>query len=269
MAGELQKKESEIRAWNAELQARVDARTAELKEAQEQLLQSRKLGAIATLSAGIAHEINNPLMGVLGTAQVMLGRSDQLDARTAKRLATIEREALRIRDVVENMQGLAQSSMRDAIRVDMASIVDAVARSRAPQLASAGVQVVRSIDGDIPDVMGNAGQLEHAIAHLVDNSIRAMASGGTLRLAVRCIEGELVTVDVEDSGCGIAPELLDRIFEPFFTTKDNWRGLGLGLALAHRIVEVHNGRLRASSKLGQGTTMTITLPTARRGAHLA
>ena len=267
MAGELEKKEAEIRAWNAELQERVDARTAELKAAQEQLLQSRKLGAIATLGAGIAHEINNPLMGVLGTTQVLLARRDSLDAKTATRLQTIEREALRIRDIIENMQGLAQDTMRDAIRVDLATIVDSVAKSRAPQLAGASVQVVRAIDGDVPDVMGNAGQLEHAISHLVDNSIRAMTpAGGTLRLTVRSIEGELVAVDVEDSGRGIAPELMDRIFEPFFTTKENWRGLGL--ALAHRIVEVHKGRISASSKGGRGTTMTITLPAARRGAHL-
>jgi len=272
MADELEKKDSEIRTWNEDLQRKVDARTAELKAAQDQLLQSKKLGAMAALGAGIAHEINNPLAGVLGMTQVLLARakaSDQLDERTVRSLTTIEREALRVRDIVERMSALAQESVRDGTRVDLATVVDSVAATRADRFASAHVQVERVFASGVPRVIGNAAQLEHAISQLVDNSIKAMSpAGGRLRLAIRSIEGELVAIDIEDTGRGIPPDLIDKIFEPFFTTKDDWRGVGLGLALAHRIVEVHQGRIRASSTVGTGTTMTVTLPAARQGAHL-
>ncbi|MDB4964032.1 MAG: Sensor histidine kinase [Myxococcales bacterium] len=269
MTDSIQSKDLEIRSWNDELQQRVDARTAELRAAQEQLLESRKLGAVAALSAGIAHEINNPLTGVLGMTQLLLARKDSFDERALRNLTTIEREALRVRDIVERMQAIAQESVRDAIRIDVSSVVEAVAISRADKLASAHIDVERVYAADVPRVLGNATQLEHAISQLVDNSMKAMPTGGRLRLAVRAIENELVAIDIEDTGRGIPPELLEKIFEPFFTTKDDWRGVGLGLTLAHRIVEVHQGRIRASSQVGTGTVMTITLPAARHGAHLA
>jgi signal transduction histidine kinase len=268
MSDEIERNASEIRDWNAELQARVDAQTKDLREAQDQLLQSRKLGAVTALGAGIAHEINNPLMGVLGMTQILLARKDQLDERTVRNLTTIEREALRVRDIVERMSSLARESIGDAVRLDLATVVDAAATANAGKLAAAHVELERAFAPDLPRVFGNATQLEQALSQLIDNSIRAMPGGGHLKLAIRETAGELVTIDVVDTGRGIAPELLDKIFEPFFTTKDDWRGVGLGLTLAHRIVEVHQGRIRASSQLGSGTTMTVTLPAARHGAHL-
>ncbi|HUJ59768.1 MAG TPA: HAMP domain-containing sensor histidine kinase [Kofleriaceae bacterium] len=268
MSGELDRKTTEIRAWNEDLQRRVDARTAELKDAQDQLLQSRKLAAMAALGAGVAHEINNPLAGVLGMTQLVLARADTLDERTARSLKTIEREALRVRDIVERMSDLAQESVRDAVRVDVAQVVEAAAAAHADRIAAGKVELERAFTAQ-PHVLANAAQLQHAVSQLVDNSLKAMPGGGKLRLAVRTIEDELVAIDVCDSGRGIAPDLLDKIFEPFFTTKDDWRGAGLGLTLAHRIVEAHQGRIRAHSTVGAGTTMTITLPIARRGAHLA
>jgi two-component system NtrC family sensor kinase len=269
MSGEIEKQNLEIRAWNEELQKRVDVRTAELKDAQDQLLQSRKLGAVAALGAGIAHEINNPLAGVVGLTQVLLARKDSYDERTMKTLGSIERESLRIRGIIDRMSSLAQASVTDAVRVDVTTIVDAATRQHTEQLAAARVEIVRAYGEAVPQILGNAAQLQHAIGQLVDNSIRAMPGGGRLRLTVRAIENELVAIDVEDTGRGIAPELIHKVFEPFFTGKENWRGTGLGLAIVHRIVEAHQGRIRAVSELGAGTTMTVTLPAASRAAHLA
>ena len=267
MSGEIERKNTEIRTWNAELQDRVDARTAELRDAQDQLLQSRKLAAMAALGAGIAHEINNPLAGVLGMTQILMGREH--DERTARALGTIEREALRVRAIVERMSSLAQESVRDAVRVDVVAMLEAMATAHADRFAAGHVELERAFTDAVPPVFANAAQLQHAVSQLVDNSIKAMPGGGRLRLAVRAIEGELVVIDVQDSGRGIAPDVIDKIFEPFFTTKDDWHGAGLGLTHAYRIVEAHQGRIRATSQLGSGTTMSITLPAARRGAHLA
>ena len=269
MSGEIARNNAEIENWNAELQGRVGARTAELKDAQDQLLQSRKLAAMAALGADVAHEINDPLSGVLGMAQILLARKDQFDERAVRSLQAIEREALRVRDIVERMSNLAQESVRDAVRVDVTAVVEAAAVAHAERCASGHIEIERAFGSAIPPVFANAAQLQHAVSQLVDNSLKAMPSGGKLRLTVRSIEGELVAIEVQDSGRGIAPDAIDKIFEPFFTTKDDWRGAGLGLTLAYRIVEAHQGRIRASSKPGIGTTMTITLPAARVGAHLA
>jgi two-component system, NtrC family, sensor kinase len=268
MTGELERKDAELRAWNDELQGRVDARTAELKDAQDQLLQSRKLGAMAALTAGVAHELNNPLAGVLGLAQLMRGRSD-LDERAHRSLASIEREATRIRDIVAQMSSLAQDTVSDAVPLDVPQVVAAAIDELGSRLADGQIVVERALGERAPRVRGNAAQLQQALSQLVDNSLKAMPSGGTLRLAVRAIEDELVAIEVADTGRGIAPELLDKIFEPFFTTKDDWRGVGLGLTVAQRIVEAHHGRIRATSRVGAGTTMTITLPVMRRGSHLS
>jgi signal transduction histidine kinase len=258
----------EIQQWTRQLEQRVAARTAELKDAQDQLLQSRKLGAVAALGAGIAHEISNPLSGVLGMAQLLLARKDKLDERSLRNVASIEREALRIREIVERMSKLAQDATVDAVRVDLGHVVDAVAAANASRLATAGIALERTVPKGLPQVLGNPAQLEHVLSQLVDNSIRAMPKGGRLDLRVRSVEGELIALDVADTGKGIPPELIDKVFEPFYTTKENWQGLGLGLAVAHRIVEAHRGRIRASSQVGVGTTMTLLFPTAVQGAHL-
>ena len=267
MSGEIERKNTELRAWNEDLQQRVDARTAELQDAQDQLLQSRKLGAMAALTAGVAHELNNPLAGVLGLAQILRARAD-VDERTQRSAASIEREALRMRDVIEKMASLVQDSTRDGAAVAVVTAVAAAAAQHVARLAAGRIVLERAFAPDVPMVRGNAMQLEQAVSQLVENSINAMPDGGTLRITVRVIERELVAIDVEDTGRGIAPEVLDKIFEPFFTTKDNWHGVGLGLAVVQRIVEAHHGRIRAVSRLGAGTTMTITLPAGRRGSNL-
>jgi two-component system, NtrC family, sensor kinase len=258
----------EIASWKQELQARVDARTKELKDAQDQLLQSKKLGAIAALGAGVAHEINNPLTGVVGLTQVLLARKDKLDDKTIRSLTSIEREALRIRDIIDRLGTLAQASVADATRIEISGAVDAALAQYGDQITARGIRVERVFARDVPLVVGNVEQLNHVFAQLVDNALRAMSDGGSLKLTTRTIDREAIVVEVTDTGRGIVPEVLDRIFEPFFTTKDHWRGAGLGLAIAHRIVEAHQGSIRAASTVGAGTTMTLTFPAAGRAAHL-
>jgi len=238
----------------------------QLAAAQDQLVQSRKLAAVAALGAGVAHEINNPLTGVLGMTQIMLATAG--DPRLTTRLQTIEREALRIRGIVERMATLAQETLPTAQRVDLASVVEAVTTARGPALAAAGITVNRAGATIPPLIMGNPAQLELAIGQLVDNSIKAMQPGGLLTLAVRRASDAEVSVSVADTGRGIAPDLHERIFEPFFTTKDDWSGVGLGLALVDRIVDAHHGHIHVTSEVGAGTTMTVTLPVAAPGAHL-
>ncbi|HEY4243780.1 MAG TPA: ATP-binding protein [Kofleriaceae bacterium] len=267
MSAELERKTVELQALNHDLQARVDARTAELVAAQQQLVEVEKLGAVAVLTAGVAHELNNPLAGVLGLAQILRVRPG-LDEVARGRVESIEREANRMREIIERMSRVARESVGEAQAIQLAELVDAALAQRAAKLAEAGVTVDRAVDASAPAVRGNAAQLQEAIGQLVDNAIQAMAGGGTLRVAVRGVEGELVALEVGDTGRGIPPELHAKIFEPFFTTKQDWRSVGLGLAVAQRIAHAHHGRIRVASDVGRGTTMTLTVPAARQGAHL-
>lgn len=264
MGGEIQRRDDEIRAWNEELQHRVDERTRELKEAQGQLLQSQKLAAVSSLAAGVAHEINNPLTGVLGMAQLLEGKA--ADAQKPA-LEAIVREARRIRDIVQTLQQLSREGGEGHAAVQLDDLARAAVEVMAPR--AEGGEVAMSVRAPQPvRVWGIAAQLREVLLHVLDNALNATPSGGRVDVSVRTVEGELAVVEVRDTGKGIPPENLARIYEPFFSTKDDWQGRGLGLTVAYRLVEAHSGTIKVDSEVGQGTTVTVTLPAGRRGAHL-
>jgi len=261
----------EIQLWDATLTGRVDERTRELEAAQEQLIEARKLGAMAALSAGVAHEINNPLASVLGFTQILLSRASKSGESTqeAELLATVETEALRIRDIVTRMQRLSESQTQGRTSTEVREVIDLVLSQKQTALDEGSVEVERDEPSDLPKLHCNREELTMALGHIVDNAIRAMdAADARLHLQVRCRGGELVVFEIRDNGRGIEPQHLDRVFEPFYTTKDNWRGVGLGLSVAHRMITDHGGTIRIESTIGEGTLVTVTLPASRVEAHL-
>jgi signal transduction histidine kinase len=262
---------AEIREWNAELHQRVEDRTRELKVAQEQLLESRKMAAVASLGAGVAHEINNPLTAVLSLSQILRARGakDGMADKQLKILDRIEEGALRIHDIVKKMHGLSQSYGEGFKNHRPDVVVDAAIEAARGALDDAKVEVVRQYEDELPPVFANGEQLQEALGQLIDNSVRAMR-GEVRRLTVTLasVEGELVKIEVEDTGAGIAPEHIGKVFEPFYTTKEEWSSRGLGLSVAHRIVTAHHGTIRADKDVEVGARMIITLPIARERAHL-
>jgi signal transduction histidine kinase len=272
MCAEIEAREREIRNWNEELRARVDDKTNELRQAQNALLESRKIAAMAALAAGVAHEINNPLTGVIGLTQVLIARSrKQADgAADIELLASVEREALRVRDIVRKMLSLTQvRETRGLKELHPAELLLEVLNARREQLELAGISVEEKFDVDVPSVFGDREQMSHVFEEIIDNAMKAMrGSPGHLLVASQSIDGQLVKLRFADTGRGIAPEHLDKVFEPFFTTKDDWHGQGLGLTAAFRVIEAHHGTIKLDSRLGHGTTVTIALPAKRQGAHL-
>ncbi|MCC7073983.1 MAG: HAMP domain-containing protein [Deltaproteobacteria bacterium] len=269
MGDELLAARGRLERWNEELEATVERRTRELREAQARLLETQKLAAVGQLGAGVAHEINNPLATVLGTAQNLLLKRRKAGARDDEpdmaALLKVERAAKRVRDVTGTLLRFSQRS--DTARrapVTLESIViDACAMSRAG-IIEQGADLQLELETPSPVVQGDAGELVQVVVHLLANARTAVAGkqGGTVRV-VGARDGDTAVLRVIDNGKGIDPAIKERIFEPFFTTKDVWSNLGLGLSVSFRIVEEHGGTFTVQSVVGEGTTVEVRLPLAR------
>ncbi len=258
---EITQQTRQIMDWNESLEKRVEGKTKELREAQDLLLRSRALAAIGSLGAGVAHEINNPLTGVLGLAQLAL--TDLPKEHPAHAMVQdIEDQALRIQGIVSNLLRFSQRQGGEGFRtLNIATIIDdAIELCGTQNLASAKVRIVKRVAGTSPPVRGNALQLQAAFIQLIQNAVAAMDDGGALTLETTLPEEKLFRVRISDTGRGIRPEHLSRIFDPFFTTKSQRTDTGIGLSVVHKIIEDHGGTIRVESAVSRGTTFWITLP---------
>jgi signal transduction histidine kinase len=267
---------NEIMSWNQTLERRVEDKTRELREAQDLLLRSRSLAAIGQLGAGVAHEINNPLAGVLGITQLLL--VDLPPHHPARPLVQdVEAQALRIRKIVQNLLRFAQrQGGEDFGPLDLAKVLDDALELCGPSdLQSAGIEVVRRYAQGLPMIRGSATQLQEAFIQLVQNARGAMSmakasGGGRLMIETSVTAERLARVTMSDNGRGISADHLPRIFDPFFTTKaGDWTGVGMGLSVVHKTIEDHGGTIQVQSELGRGTTFQMTFPVAAERAPLA
>jgi signal transduction histidine kinase len=264
----------EIMAWNETLEGRVEDKTKELRQAQDLLLRSRSLAALGELGAGVAHEINNPLSGVLGIAQLVIA---DLPAGHPVRplMQDVEAQALRIRQIVQNLLRFTQQQAgEDFASLDLGRVLDDAVELCGPSdLAAAGIAVVRRYANPTPTVRGSAAELQQGFMQLIQNARAAMDRGGTLTIETSVPDETLVRVRIGDTGRGIAPENLSRVFDPFFTTKradgkgGTGMGMGMGLSVLHKTVEDHGGAIRVSSELGRGTVFEMTFPADVGRAH--
>ena len=270
MADQIESRDRQLRAFNDELQHKVDERTAELKEAQSQLIESQKMAAVGELGAGVAHEINNPLAAVLGSAQLALLRADKADTRLRPHLEDIEKEALRIRDIVENLLKLSQDRSQQVMgTVDLHSVVDGAIALVARPLISARIAVKKDLAPALPKIRGRAGELQQAVVQLLTNAKDAMPEGGTLTIKTDVLDGKLVRLIIEDTGQGLNPAHRERAFEPFFTTRADKGHKGMGLAVVQRIVHDHQGRVVLDSAgLGKGCAAKLSFPVTREQRQL-
>jgi two-component system NtrC family sensor kinase len=267
---EILRQTEEITAWNETLEKRVADKSEELRATQDLLLRSRSLAAIGSLGAGVAHEINNPLTGILGSAQLLLADLPQ-EHPARPLIKDVEEEALRIESIVTNLLRLAQRQAGEEQRaINLAAIVDdALELCGEKSFRDANITINRRIPNPSPPIRGNATQLQAALIHLIQNARQAMPEGGALTVETSLPEAGLLRLKIADTGRGIDPEHLPRIFDPFFTTKARNADTGIGLSVVHKIIEDHGGSVRVDSQPGAGTTFAITLPIDGGGAHLA
>jgi len=235
--------------------------------AEQALRRTQTLSELGAVVAGIAHELNNPLTGVLSYAEVVR-EEPGLPASVREDVDVIHHEAQRAAGIARQLLGLVRRGERPREIVDVNRLVQQALRARAASFAAHGIQASTSLAGEPPRIHAAAGEIEQVLANLLANAEHAMhtANGrGHLTATIR-VSGGFVEISVADDGPGIAPENLPRLFEAFFTTKPVGSGTGLGLSIARRIARDHGGDLVASSAPGQGATFSLCLPVATAAA---
>ncbi len=267
MSRQLGEAREESTAWARTLEERVAQKTKELKRAHEHMVQVEKMASIGRLAATVAHEINNPLSGILTYARLLRKWAESAqwgDGRREEALSSlrlIESESRRCGEIVRNLLMFARAAPLNLESVPIGAVVDRCVRLVRHRLDLAGIQLHLDMAGELPPVRCDPSQLEQVLLALVMNAIEAMPRGGNLSIRCRPVEemGE-ARIEVQDDGEGIPPDVLPQLFEPFFTTKEKGHGVGLGLAISRGIVERHGGRVEVRSDLQKGTTVTVTMP---------
>lgn len=247
------------------MMAILEQKVEEQKELQEQLLHSTKLAAIGELAANIAHEINNPLTGVLGYAALLLRELEEGDP-AAKNLKVIENETIRARDIVRNLLDFARQDGLKKRKASIREVMEDTLPLLRKQADLINVAVKTEYGEDVPQVYVDVNQMKQVFINILNNALHAMPEGGTLTVSIRAEKpaGRRPWVEVAftDTGVGIPPTKIGQVFDPFYTSKDAGEGTGLGLSVSQRIIEEHGGKIEVRSKVGAGSTFTVKLPTA-------
>ena len=227
---------------------------------------AEKLAAVGRLAAGVVHEINNPLATISACAESLearveegaFGESSEVDD-LHEYLGLIRSEAFRCKAITNGLLDFSRVRTSNRLMIDISDLIRSSANLIAHQKRGKDIRIEFEIEENLPQINADHGQIQQAIIALATNAIDAMPGGGTLTFRARATNNR-VTVEVQDSGIGIAPENLSKVFEPFFTTKEVGKGTGLGLAVCYGIITEHGGRLAVRSNVGVGTTFTIFLP---------
>jgi two-component system, NtrC family, sensor kinase len=235
-------------------------RDSALKVAQERLVQSEKMSAFGQLSAGIAHEVKNPLAGILGYVQLSM-RKIEKDTPVHNNLLIIEKETKRCRLIIDNLMKFARQEKVAHMPVDLNVVAEEAAAIVDHQLGVNLVKLRKEFAPSLPPVFGNGNQVEQVLINLMINAQQAMdGKPGLIELRTALADPGAVEITVKDDGPGIPKEIQAKIFEPFFTTKAAGKGTRLGLSVSYGIIKDHKGDIRVESEPGQGTTFVITLP---------
>jgi signal transduction histidine kinase len=239
--------------------ANLRERDSRLREANVQLLQSEKMAAIGQLSAGLAHEVKNPLAGILGYAQ--LTRRSLKDPEVITRnLDVIERETRRCTDIISNLMRFARQEPGERVATDINVAVSRAIALVDHQLGLHKVRIEKALQDGLPLVSCNTNQMQQVVMNLLINAQQVMEpAGGTVQVRTRMNEADLI-IEVDDTGPGVPLEMRTRIFDPFFTTKPAGQGTGLGLSVSYGIIRELGGDIRVSDAPGGGARFTISLP---------
>ncbi len=255
--------EDALKQYTVELEDKVDKGTATAQKLEQQVMHSEKLAALGRLSAGIAHEIGNPLTSISSFAQLL--RELTTDEFTQSSLDIINKHIQRITDIVRKMSTFARA---DSLNIQYVQLNDVLQSTldlvRLDKRMKNTIEILVSYDPDLPKTMVDEGQMSQVFINIILNALDAMPEGGSLSITTRQVHGDSgkdsIQIEFADTGIGIAKQEFEKIFDPFYTTKEVGKGTGLGLSLSYNIIKRFNGEIKVESEDAQGTIFTIILP---------
>lgn len=260
--------------YNARLYQELEGKVSELKNAysqlesmQLQLVQSEKLAAIGQLAAGVAHELNNPLTGILGFSQMVL-ESPDLSKQVREDIESVYKQSQRCRQIIQNLLQFSRRKESQKDRLMLVPLIESTLKLVRYDFSSSNIEIVTEFSEPLSPIFGDASQLEQVLLNLVNNARHAMEKRSPAQLTIKAFQkGSRVTLQFIDTGCGISKENLKKVFDPFFTTKPAGKGTGLGLSISYGIVQQHHGTIAAESQEGVGTTFTLEFPAYAGESH--
>ncbi len=253
--------------WNRILEERVQAKTDELQRVHVQMLQAEKLTSLGKLAAVVAHEINNPLSGILTYARLLRRRIERGELsgdgadEMREPLRLIEAESRRCGNLVNDLLAFSHQAPVNVLPLDLNDVIRTCVRLVEHKLGLSSISLDLQLDEALPEIHGDKAQLEQLMLALIINGVEAMTREGCLSISTSSsADDRTVTTSIADNGIGIPEEILPRLFEPFVTTKASGKGVGLGLAISKQIVDKHGGRIDVHSQVGRGTKFVVSLP---------
>ena len=255
----LNEEEKLVQMVSNQIASLIERKEKELinQQLQEQLLHADRLATVGQLSAGVAHEINEPLGAILGFSQLI--QKETKEASTEKDLEKIIKSALHAREVIRKLLLFSRQTTPEIKAENINKVIEDGLFFLESRLVKNGVQLRKNLRSNLPNVIIDAGQVHQMLVNLTVNSMQAMPDGGVLTIETDWVD-DCIEIRIIDTGIGMNQEVLDKLFLPFFTTKDINEGTGLGLSVVHGIVTSHGGEINVDSQPGKGTGMTIRLP---------
>ena len=240
---------------NARMYQELDVAYERLKSTQDMLIQTEKLATVGQISAGVAHEIKNPLTAIIGYAQLILMTMPE-GSQNKKEIGIIEQEALRCSDIANNLLGFSRQQREETAPLDINQCLAETLAIIEYQVRKNNIKVIKKFDASLPCIEGNANQLMQVFLNLINNASHAMPDGGkiTMRTAFDAVDSTVI-VEIADTGLGIPKENIPHLFEPFFTTKEKGKGTGLGLYVSYGIIKEHNGTILVNSITAQSAVI--------------
>jgi two-component system NtrC family sensor kinase len=256
----------EIKHWSESLERKVEDKSLELKRAQAHLIQIEKMASLGQLSATVAHELNNPLEGIMTFAKLQVKRlqknnlTKEVIAEIIKDINFMTEETMRCGNIVKNLLIFSKQHPTEFKESNIEDIIERSILLVGHHMQMQSINLVRDYKLENPLIVCSAPQLQQAFVALLINSIEAISQKGTVNINMSEYNGDKIQIDISDTGQGMSEETKEHIFEPFFTTKSDGKGVGLGLSVVYGIIEYHKGTIRVESEIGKGTTFHIIIP---------
>jgi two-component system NtrC family sensor kinase len=267
MSEELRVANNKLLEWGKTLEKKVEERTEEIRKMQSHLIQQEKLASLGKLAAGIAHEINNPLGGILIYSHLLLEEADK-GGPEFDSLKKIVKETTRCKEIVKGLLQFARPKEPEMIQTDINEILDNSLSIIEGQALFQNIELEKQYASDLPRIVADSTQLQQVFMNIILNGAEAMDGNGKFTIKTSLgSDRKNIHIEFVDTGHGIKEEDKKRLFEPFFTTKEVGKGTGLGLAISYSIIQKHEGTIKVKSQEDKGSTFTVIIPVKREIEH--